>query len=271
MGYDPRSEAFHRLDGEYEVRVLEPSPPAVDAAPWFADDPAARGDVPDGRRLVSPVSSGDVTWDELARADEDLAGWCADRWLGAWRRLESLPDGFVACRDALHALAEGTFKPAREAANGKIGLRYTRGGFGTPFFGNNEQLRVEGPQLVRERAGEEVARDPIDGADAACVAALADWYGFGASVLEEVRVQEGGDDARVQIWPEHFDIAATIGGFTLGGSPGDEQHDEPYLYVLPPEGTAPGDRWNAELRYAELLASPDQRADALDFFRARMR
>ena len=44
-----RQEAFERLGGRYEVRVLEPSPPAVDEEPWFADDPTARGDVPDGR------------------------------------------------------------------------------------------------------------------------------------------------------------------------------------------------------------------------------
>src|SRR4051794_1178790 len=169
MGYDPRTEAFERLAGEYEVRVLEPSPPTVSAPPWFADDPAARDDVPAGRTLVSPVSSGDRTWDELACEDEDLARWCADRWLGPWRRLQPVPDGFAACRDALHALAEGTLKPTREGANGKIGLRYTRGGFGTPFYGADEQLRVEDVELVRANGGDGASRGPIGGerADAA--------------------------------------------------------------------------------------------------------
>src|SRR5690242_15622728 len=46
---NPRVEAFERLGGRYEVRVLEPSPPAVNSAPWYADDPVARGDVPAGR------------------------------------------------------------------------------------------------------------------------------------------------------------------------------------------------------------------------------
>src|SRR3954449_7793727 len=91
MRHDPRTEAFERLGGRYEVRVLEPSPPAVAEGPWFADDPAARGEVPAGRTLVSPVSSGDRTWDEVARDDGDLAAWCADRWLGAWRRLPPPP------------------------------------------------------------------------------------------------------------------------------------------------------------------------------------
>ena len=115
MRHDPRTEAFERLGGRYDVRVLEPSPPAVAEGPWFADDPAARGEVPAGRTLVSPVSSGDLTWDELARDDPDLAAWCADRWLGAWRRLAPLPARFVACREVLHGYAERTLKPGREA------------------------------------------------------------------------------------------------------------------------------------------------------------
>ena len=53
-----------------------------------------------------------------------------------------MPAGFAATRVALHALAERVVAPARQAANGKIGLRYTYRGFGTPFFGDR-QLRVE--------------------------------------------------------------------------------------------------------------------------------
>ncbi len=84
-----RREAHERLGGDYETRVLEPSPPAVGQEPWFADDPASRGDVPPGRTLVSPVSTGDRLWDELSAEDPDLAAWCAERWLGAHRRLLS--------------------------------------------------------------------------------------------------------------------------------------------------------------------------------------
>ena len=86
-----RQEAFDRLEGGYEVRVLEPSPPAVEEEPWFADDPTARGEVPEGRELVSPVTTGDLLWDDLAADDAGLAAWCAERWLGAYRRLEAPP------------------------------------------------------------------------------------------------------------------------------------------------------------------------------------
>src|SRR5439155_10417212 len=97
---DARHEAFERLEGRYEVRVLEPSPPAVGDGPWFADDPVARGDVPAGRQLVSPVSTGDLLWDDLAR-DDELAEWCAERWLAAYRSLGDLPAQLVATRLAL--------------------------------------------------------------------------------------------------------------------------------------------------------------------------
>ncbi len=267
---DPRSEAFDRLDGEWEVRVLEPSPPAVSAPPWFADDPAARGSAPDGRRIVSPVPTGDVLWDELCSGDDTLAAWCAERWLGAYRRLATLPAAYAATRDALHELAERDVSPARERANGKIGLRYTRGGFGTPFFGDGEQVRVEGAELVRVGAGGAgEQREALD-VDPPSVAALADVYGFATNVLETLRAElpESAQAGRVQLWPEHFDVgldlrrAATGEAIVAGVSPGDEHHAEPYVYVVGEELVV--------LRYPALLAAPDQRAAALDFLRANV-
>ena len=276
---NPRREAFERLGGRYEVRVLEPSPPAVADAPWFADDPTERGEVPAGREVVSPVSTGDVLWDSLAAADPELAAWCAERWLGAYPRLEAPPPTLVETRLRLHKLAETVMSPARERTNGKIALRYTRGGFGTPFFGDDEQFRVEGDELVFESAAGE-RRERID-VDAVSSRYLGDWYGFAASVLEELRAESAAlDPSRVQLWPEHFDLATELGSEAAGlragygASPGDELHEEPYLYVVPWDGErASGEIWNAtafrgaELPLSALLATGDQRALALDFFR----
>ncbi len=265
---DPRSEAFRQLRGEWEVRVLEPSPPAVSAPPWFADDPVARGDTPDGGRVVSPVPSGDVMWEELCAADAALAAWCADRWLGAYRRLDVLPEGYAATRDTLHELAEQVISPARAAANGKIGLRFTHGGFGTPFFGDDAQVRVEGTELVRVSAtGELRERLPVDAASAA---ALSDVYGFATNVLETLRaeVPESAQAGRVQLWPEHFDVgldllrASSGEAIVAGVSPGDEHYPEPYVYVV-------GDQL-VVLEYAALLAAADQRSAALGFLHAHV-
>ncbi|HYT39260.1 MAG TPA: hypothetical protein VEN99_07110, partial [Acidimicrobiia bacterium] len=66
-------------------------------------------------------------------------------------RLEPLPDGYVETREALRRLAVYVISPARKAVEGRIGLRATPGGFGTPIFGVDHQLRVEGASLVRRR------------------------------------------------------------------------------------------------------------------------
>ena len=282
---NPRAEAEDKLGGDYEARVLEPSPHAVNEPP-FADDPVHPGEVPEGRELVSPVHNrGDLTWDEIALEDPELAPWCADRWLGAWKRLEPLPASFAETRVALHKVAEAIVAPARMPA-GEIALRYTRGGFGTPFFeqdGTDCQVRVEHGELVRQRGTEET-REPLPNVDLAAATALGDFYGLACSVLEQLRADEAdGDPSLVQLWPEHFDLAIELGSESagqranFGASPGDDQHEEPYLYVGPWTAEASGELWNAagfngaELTYSDLIAADDHRGAALDFMRERYR
>jgi hypothetical protein len=311
---DPRGEAHARVDGRFDTLVLEPSPPAHSEPPWFADDPvtgAGYEELPD-LPVVAPVPRPDVatTWDELARSDRELAGWCADRWLGAWRPLV-LPsdlDALAATRQSWHVLAEHVVAPARYQANGKIGLRFTRGGYGTPFFGTDEQVRVapEGIVVVRDAS---VAVHPIStpraaaagigvepGApteiytpttaldldaslpvDDAAARFLGDWFGFGASVLEELRGSRPPAEtpARVQLWPEHFDLSFDFGDEaagqrgTYGASPGDDAHPVPYVYVTPWTAQS-GEFWNegsyASLSLTAFAAAGDQRRAALDFF-----
>jgi hypothetical protein len=282
----PRAEAQDKLGGDYEARVLEPSPPAVTEPP-YADDPVDPDEVPEGRDLVSPVHNrGDLTWDEVVREEPELGPWCAERWLGAWKRLEPLPATFTETRVALHQVAEAVVSPARKPEN-EIALRYTRGGFGTPFFeedGMDCQVRVEHGVLVRQRGMEETT-EPMPGeVDLAAASALGDFYGFACSVLEQLRADESdGDPSLVQLWPEHFDIAFELGSeaeghrANFGASPGDDDHDEPYIYVGPWTAEVSGELWNAtafngaELRYSELLAVDDQRRAALDFMRERYR
>jgi hypothetical protein len=283
---NPRAEAEDKLGGNYEARVLEPSPPAVTDPP-YADDPVYPGEVPEGRELVSPVQNrGDHTWDEIAAEDPDIAPWCADRWLGAWKRLEPLPPSFAETRVALHRIAEGVVALERLPAN-EIALRYTRGGFGTPFFeqdGHDCQVRIEHGELVRQRGTDETTEPLPREVDAAAASALGDFYGFSCSVLEQLRADEpDGDPSLVQLWPEHFDIAIELGSeaagrrATIGASPGDENHPEPYLYVTPWTAEVSGELWNAtgfrgaELTYSELLAADDQRRAALDVMRERHR
>jgi hypothetical protein len=325
---NPRREAYDRLGGAYDTRVLEPSPPAVIVGPWFADDPVASDDRPArGLPVVTPVTGGDTTWDALCAHDADLARWCSERWLGAWRPLPPVPDRarLVESRRGWHALAEHVLSPARHAANGKIGLRYTRGGFGTPFFvgaAGDEQVRVEGARVVVD-LGETARRAPITTVGAAaefarCAAGapsgapyeeggvtgvyepttpftpdaplaldpgatrfLAAWFGLAASVLEQLRAEAAPVDAaaRVQLWPEHFDLSVDSGDDeagargTFGLSPGDDDHEEPYAYVTHWTDVPPDPFWNdptfggASLPLRELIDAGDQRTVVLEFLR----
>ena len=102
-------------------------------------------------------------------------------------------------------------------------------------------------------------------------------------MLEELRAgaPDDADPSRVQLWPEHFDLALALGSeqagarATYGLSPGDEQHPEPYLYVSPWSPPAAGELWQAtgypgaELSYPQLFAAPNQRSAALEFFGIR--
>lgn len=291
-----RQEAAQRLGGRFDVRVLEPSPPVVADPPFFADDPTAGGEV------VPLERAGARSWASVCDQENnpELLAWCEERWL-VRRALAPLPPDFAETRAALHTVAEHLLSPIRHAANGKIGLRFTHRGFGTPFFGRDRQVRVEDGVLVDgdrrhelstlRAAGEFLDLTPgapagvytpvtqcdLDaklGVDPVAARALGDWYGLCASLLEQLRAEAATDDApgRVQLWPEHFDLAVDLGPegarANYGGSPGDAEHREPYFYVGPWESRS-GACWNepfgASCSYSDILGG----ADPLEFLRRR--
>jgi len=109
---------------------------------------------------------------------------------------------------------------------------------------------------------------------------LGEFYAFVLAVLEDLREHVAADDP--VIWPEHFDYAITAGDESTGsranygGSPGDKDHFEPYLYVGPWRPRE-GKLWNAtgfdgaELALGGLIASDDPRGLALEFYLERVR
>lgn len=225
-----------------------------------------------------------------------------------------LPPTVIETRLALHQLAAHVLARRRHAFTGRFGLRAAAGGMATPAFGDDvEVVRTSGRHLVVERAGAVVAApvttlaaaaelarvdltldfavgddtpalvDPEEplAVDDGAARALADWWAFGTTVLDEVVATEPGVTAptAAQLWPEHFDVgcAVTVGGegVNLGASPGDDYEPLPYLYVGPWSGARPGDPsvWNAPfgavLRRVdiELDHAASRRARALAFVR----
>lgn len=118
------------------------------------------------------------------------------------------------------------------------------------------------------------------GIDAAAARALGGWWAFAVTALDAAVAGRGAhaSPSPVQLWPEHFDVACDLAWgagegerVNLGGSPGDDRHHEPYLYVGPWGPDRPGDPgyWNApfgaELGYAALRRAPDPHAAAATF------
>ncbi|HUR85287.1 MAG TPA: hypothetical protein VMY78_08070 [Solirubrobacteraceae bacterium] len=186
------------------------------------------------------------------------------------------PPGWETTRDALHTLAEEVIAPARHAVDQRIRMRWLPGGFGTPVFGDGQQIRVEGAELVFVGDGAS-RREPLR-VDPDAARWLGEFYAFVLAVLEDLRRHVTADEP--VLWPEHFDYAIAAGDESAraranyGGSPGDEHHPEPYLYVGP-WAAREGELWNAtgfsgaELGLGELLGAEDPRALALEFFLTR--
>ena len=211
--------------------------------------------------------------------------------------LVPLPPEFATTRDALHALAEHVLCAARHRVTGRIGLRATLGGFGTPPFGDGERVRVEGIELVHEIAGEtrrapvttlgaaaafvgiplgapagvfvpttQADPDVLLAVDAGSATALASWYAFADARFADLRARHADQaPSETQLWPEHFDLATDLGDAdahtraNYGASPGDGGIAQPYLYAGPWDTTRRSGRF-AEYSFGAAFTYAELRA-----------
>jgi hypothetical protein len=215
-----------------------------------------------------------------------------------------LPPAFAATRESLRALACYAISPARKARTGRIGLRPTGDGFGTPPFDDGSRITVRGDRLRIEPGGPETAVTTVRAAagflhvdlspdpgvghdlppfepdrdlavDASASLALGAWYALGQGVLDELVTVSDGRVSEAQLWPEHFDLAVVVDldegvGVNVGFSAGDTFHDAPYVYVGPHDvARLDGRFWNAPfgayLGHADLEASGDAHGQARAF------
>ena len=221
--------------------------------------------------------------------------------------MDALPPNFVVTREALRALCCYVVAPARKSRTGRIGLRPYDGAIATPPFDDGTRLVVRGGRIgvepgtdtaittLRDAAafvGIDLRADPGVGedlppfapddelaVDPAASVALGAWYGFGQRLLDDLRAaMPHVEMSEAQLWPEHFDLAVTVGGTAdrgaanVGCSPGDAFHDEPYVYVGPHDTTdLADDIWNAPfgavLSRGDLAEAQDPAAVALAFVR----
>jgi hypothetical protein len=210
-----------------------------------------------------------------------------------------------ATRASLHALAEHVMAATQYAHKRRLGLRQATGGFASqPFVvdGAERRLAVVGTELVRrdDLGGEATERrvpitslraaaglaggtvgmpsdayrpSPLPDPDAElaidprAAALMAGFYALVQAALVVLAAELAPEGpSEIQLWPEHFDVATTISQVNYGGSPGDADHDEPYLYVGPFEPPSRGGFWNepfgASLPWGEIAGVDD----ALRFF-----
>ncbi len=219
----------------------------------------------------------------------------------------SSPTPLERTRRSLHAVAEHVLGAALHGATGRIGLRAAPGGFATPPFpgpDGTRRIRVDGTDLVVDDDGLE-RRTPLttvgDAAafvgirpgapadvytpstplepdrpldlDPGSAAELADVFAAVADALSRLigsTATATGPTAEApvaQLWPEHFDLAVTLDEVNYGGSPGDDEHPLPYLYVGPWTLPTDGDPfWNEPFGASTPAGPPLDPAAALAFF-----
>lgn len=220
--------------------------------------------------------------------------------------LADLPPTFAPTREALRALACYAIAPARKGRTGRIGLRSHDGGIATPPFDDGSRISLRGDEL-RSAAGEvvrvttvaaaaaflgiEPSPEPgvghdlppfqpgmLLGVDRDASLLLGAWYELGQRTLDRLSsgLPAGARISEAQLWPEHFDLAAVVSltgrEVTVGFSPGDGFHADPYVYVGPHDvaGLDRGDGyWNAPFGavagYASLVAAADPEERAMAF------
>lgn len=191
----------------------------------------------------------------------------------------------------LHGVAELLVAGPQHRAHGTIRLRVTPGGFG----GVRSDVRVEGAEVVgpggraavvgplRAVAAAAGIADPgrAEGIytdtsgvgldddvtlDPGAAAALAEWFARGDAALRTFA-----PDVEPVLWPEHFDLAVTVGEVNYGVTPGDAGHPAPYAYVGP-WTPREGPFWNAPFGALRPAADlPDAAAVAAFFAEGRDR
>ncbi|WP_036527595.1 hypothetical protein [Nocardia sp. CNY236] len=191
---------------------------------------------------------------------------------------------YARSRHALHAAAEVLIAGPQYREHGTIRLRVVPGGFGgVQWLGSVIGTDVVWPRGRAPLAGtyREVARaagwapgapegvyadttgvdlDGVIDVDPTAAESIAEWFTVGEEALRSLA-----PDVTPVLWPEHFDLAITIGEVNFGVSPGDDAHPGPYAYVGPWTPRT-GDFWNTPFGASRPRVEVPTVAAVLQFF-----
>ncbi|MGU3433190.1 hypothetical protein ACNHUS_09230 [Actinomycetes bacterium M1A6_2h] len=188
-----------------------------------------------------------------------------------------------ATRKSLHAVAERLIAGPQYAESGTIRLEVSPRG----FRGVSSSTAVDGTDLVTAQG-----RTPLSGSirsvaaaagiapvppslyeptaelgdddaleiDPECAALIAHWLEQGDSALRAFAPEEA-----PVLWPEHFDLAVSVGEVTFGVSPGDASSPRPYAYVSPWTSRT-GSFWNTSFGAARSIDEVGEKGALADFF-----
>ncbi len=190
-------------------------------------------------------------------------------------------------RRQLRGLAELILAGPQYATCGDIRLRSAADGFGIVTA---PDVRIEGVVLVAPTGrfaltgtisqlaaaagvvprrltdvysdASDVSLDEVLDIEPAVARRLADAFAIGNAALRSFAPGEV-----PVLWPEHFDIAITVGGVNYGVSAGDSAIPAPYAYVGPWQPHT-GEFWNVPFGAARTLDELGDTDAVLEFFRA---
>jgi hypothetical protein len=186
-------------------------------------------------------------------------------------------------RKSLHAVAERLIAGPQYAESGTIRLEVSPRGFrgvsssigvdGTDLVTADGRIPLSGsirsvaaaagitaqPPSLYEPTAELGDDDPLE-LDAECAALIAQWLEQGDSALRSFA-----PDETPVLWPEHFDLAVSVGEVTFGVSPGDASSPRPYAYVSPWTPRS-GTFWNASFGAARSIDEVGEKGALADFF-----
>ena len=304
---DPRGEALEITGGRFDVRVHEPSPPTITESPFVADLLAPS---PDGRPVLSPVSAGDVLWDDLAPASRSCARSARSAGSAPTRVSARRREGFAADarRAAPASPSTSSRRPcsaptARSPCASRAAVSRRRSSATTcscasraTCFTCRSPTASRAPSITNLAdaagfVGFDLTRFDLAAADEPlAVDAAAGALPRRRLRLRVQRARGAARPGRRRRWSRAWSTCGPSTSTSRSSSaptttgcapptacrPGDDDHPEPYAYVAPWTARPTGELWQADgfagaqLTLSELQAVDDQRATALAFFEERL-